>query len=323
MRPVKHKQSALRTPLNRILGAEANIRLLRVACTEPFPMTRNALGKAAGLESKGAYLAANRLIAEGILRLEGRGVRQQVALEPRHPLARPLQELFWSESNRLDALLKTIREAAWGFREGIDAAWIEGAFARGEDRPAEALTVGVLADSNGIGAAERNMRKCLEEAETTADVTVEVVGYTRPDLATAKPAEIRRLEKTISIFGPPPLTYTSAASAQRTPKAVLHGDRERAQAVLADEIAQRVLRDPARVEAARRYIQERLITASDQERHELLEWASILRSMSSTRLYHFLKDPGERASRLRQTLPFLDVISPKEREDILKALNDA
>jgi len=284
-------------------------------------MTRNALGKAAGLEPKGAYVAANRLIREGILRLEGRGSRQQVALELRHPLARPLQEIFWAERNRVDDLIKAIREAARSLSETVDAAWIEGAFARNDDRPAQPLTVGVLVSSKAVGVVDKELRTRLESAESTADVTIDLAAYTRPDLETAKPVVIRRLESAIPLFGPPPVAYTPVGrNLLRDSKPALR-DREKLQALLASVIADRILHDPAKVEAARRFVKERLTTASDQERHELLEWDSILRSMSSARLYQFLRDPGERASRLRQSLPFLDVLSQKERDEILRTLH--
>jgi hypothetical protein len=40
----------------------------------------------------------------------------------------------------------------------------------------------------------------------------------------------------------------------------------------------------------------------------LVEWRQILRTQSPTRIRKLLVDPGERATRLRQTLPFLDAI---------------
>jgi hypothetical protein len=89
MRPPKHRQSALRSPLNRILGTETNVRILRALVDDPFPMTRSELGRMANLESKGAYLAANRLLGEGLLQLVGKGPRQQVELERKHSSRAP------------------------------------------------------------------------------------------------------------------------------------------------------------------------------------------------------------------------------------------
>jgi hypothetical protein len=57
--------------------------------------------------------------------------------------------------------------------------------------------------------------------------------------------------------------------------------------------------------------------ASPQERHELDEWAHSLRTASPGRLRRLLVDPGERATRLRQTLPFLGILSPEERRTVM------
>jgi hypothetical protein len=44
--------------------------------------------------------------------------------------------------------------------------------------------------------------------------------------------------------------------------------------------------------------------------------------MSLPRLRRFLVDSGERATRLRQTLPFVDALSNDERDAILKESAD-
>lgn len=318
MRPPKHRQSSLRAPLNGVLGTEANVRLLRALCDEPFPMTRTELGRISGLQAKGAHLAANRLLSQGILILVGKGPRQQVELNTKHPLARPLQELFWAEKALVENLLQELRQAMRQLAPDLVSAWIQGAFVHREDRPGEPLTIGVLADSKTLSAVLKRIREAVATIEVSMDVTIELVGFTRPDLAVAKPAERRRLSDVLTLFGLPPLTYTSAADEYWSGhKTVVHQDREEQQALLADVIAKRILRNPAKVHAAREYVARRLKSASEQERHDLQEWDVILSTMSAARLHRFLTDSGERALRLRQTLPFLEVLSPEEREEIL------
>src|SRR5262249_46541609 len=55
---------------------------------------------------------------------------------------------------------------------------------------------------------------------------------------------------------------------------------------------------------------------SPGEQRELREWDRILRTMSTARLRRFLVDRGERATRLRQTLPFVGALTAAERERI-------
>ncbi len=77
---------------------------------------------------------------------------------------------------------------------------------------------------------------------------------------------------------------------------------------MAAHIAPRL--DQRLIEEARERIRRRLRQgpgqASAAERKSLHEWEMILRSMSLRRLRRFLVDEGPRATRLRQTFPFLD-----------------
>jgi hypothetical protein len=72
----------------------------------------------------------------------------------------------------------------------------------------------------------------------------------------------------------------------------------------------------------RQHVANRAKKASAQERRELLEWDRILATMSPSRLRRFLVEPGERATRLRQTLPALDLLTPAERNAVLASMSD-
>ena len=93
-----------------------------------------------------------------------------------------------------------------------------------------------------------------------------------------------------------------------------HADADARGRVLARAIADRLKTDPSLVSRARAYVAARLTAASPGEQHELREWDRILRTMSVARLRRFLNDSGERAARLRQSLPFVGVLTPQERE---------
>ena len=76
------------------------------------------------------------------------------------------------------------------------------------------------------------------------------------------------------------------------------------------------MRDPSPIESARSVVMKRLVRASPSEQRELREWERVLRS-SPYKIRRLLVDPGERATRLRQTLPFLDALTPEERDAAL------
>lgn len=321
MRPPKLRQSALRAPLNRILGTEANVRVLRAVTLEPEPLTRSELARRAGLEVNGTHLATNRLLAEGILRRVGAGARQQVVLEEVHPLAPSIRGLFKAESERVERLLEGLRNVAKGLSEDVDSAWIQGPFATGEDRHGDPLRIAVLTRTSATARLSKALRQAVSTIEKSEDVTIDTEIYTRPDLVTLRPEEAKALSDVVPLFGPPPAVFTEAgreASAVRN--LVVHSDRDFEHRLLAKEIALRLRREPARRRRALEYIAKRLKDASPQEKHELEEWQAILESSSNARLERFLLDPGERATRLRQTLPFIDMLSADEREQLLSSL---
>jgi hypothetical protein len=294
------------------------VRLLRVLSRERHPLTRSELGRRAGLEEKGAHLAADRLLQDGILRRVGSGPRQQVELEQAHPLAAPIQDLFRAERERAEQIITGLKTAALRLSPALDAAWIEGPFALQEDLPGDPITTGLLARSATIENVLDTFSESVAALEAAQDVTIEVKGLTRADLAVAKPAEQNRLRNALVLFGPPPIAFTPSGKEYRAARnALAHGDRDHEQWVLTHEIAQRLISDPAILEAAKEFVAKRLEAASNQERHELREWKRILESMSPSRLQKFLLDTSERATRLRQTMPFLSVLTADEREEIL------
>lgn len=85
-------------------------------------------------------------------------------------------------------------------------------------------------------------------------------------------------------------------------------------------VAKKLSTHPELASRARRYILGRTRKASASERATLEEWDEILTTMSIPRLRRFLTDPGPRATRLRQSLPFVDALSQQEREALRKAL---
>lgn len=319
MRPPKKQQSAIRTPLNKMLGAEANVRLLRVLTSEPHPLSRSELGRRAGLEEKGAHLAARRLEEEGIVRRVGTGPRQQVKLELKHPLAGPLQKLFREEQARVERVLESLKQAAQNLAPDLESAWVQGGFAEQLDPPGAPIVMGVLARGATLSRITKALRAAVAPTEAREDVTVEITAFTRPDLQVANPDQKKELAKALPLFGIPPSAFAKdPIEDQLLRKPITHSDRDREQTFIAREVASRLASNPGKRQAAKQWIRKRLESASEHERGELEEWLSILDGMSPLRLARFLVDPGERATRLRQTLPFLDVLSADERAKIVR-----
>jgi len=319
MRPIKKPQSALKAPLNWILGTEASVRILRALSQENVSMGTGELAREAQLQPSGVRQTLDALLDHGILERVGRGRQRRVRLSTNHPLAIAIRGLFVAEHQRVEAVFSGIRSAAEELSTPPVSVWIEGAVATGKDSPGDAVHVGILTDSRELRHMLSELRAKVLELEQMQDVTIELRGYTEADFLAMDPAEQARLEDGLDILGPSPSSLFPRAD---TPSPVRlasagrsHDERLR---MLAELIAEKLNFDPTLVHRARAFISLRIKKASEGEGKELREWDQILRTMSASRLRRFLVDRGERATRLRRTLPFLDALTKEERNLILQ-----
>jgi hypothetical protein len=167
------------------------------------------------------------------------------------------------------------------------------------------------------------LRDAVTPIEATEDVTIDTKVYTRPDLLTLS-AEVKQpFAHILTLFGPSPISVIeSPPERDLSRKPSLHFHREAEQRLLAEAIVRHLRKNPAKRRLALDYIVKRWKDASPQERHELDEWRSILESSSNARLERLLMDPGERSTRLRQTLPFVNLLTPDERDRLLAQIRD-
>jgi len=131
------------------------------------------------------------------------------------------------------------------------------------------------------------------------------------------PAELARLRLAVPLAGVPPTGFLewrdpTGATGQQIRS---HRDLDARAHRLAELVAQEIARDPTLIDRARSFIKNRRPAASPGERKELDEWDRLLRTMSPARLRQFLVDPGERATRLRQSLPFVGALNPRKADD--------
>lgn len=322
MRTPRKPQSALRAPLNEILGAEANVRLLRVLVLARTAIAAGELATRADLNRTSVYPALRALEQAGIVAFVGTGAQRQVRLRTTHPLAPSLRALFRAETRRLEDLLAALRDVARTLQPAPTAVWIEGPVLSHEDRPGDPLVCFVLADPASLPALTDELSEKVIPVERAADVTIEIRGTTRSELLARTEEEASRLREAILLAGVPPaaLRPDTARSQARTLRS--HEEHDVRARRLALAIATKLRRDPGLIRAAREQLRRRERIASARERRELQEWKRILMTMSPSRLQHFLTEPSERATRLRQTLPLLDVLSPAERDAVLASTSD-
>lgn len=322
MRPTARSQSTLRTPLNHILGAEASVRLLRALAEHPAPLSRSELARHTRLQASGIAKALASLEETGVIELVGSGTRRLAQLRADHPLVPALRALFGSERSRADRVLELLRRAASAVYPVPVAAWVEGSATADHEVVDDSLVVVILTEPASVELAREAFETLLGDLERELDVVIDVRVRTRADLVVATDEERRRLASAIPLVGPPPaaLTHDPTTSIGTSPSGMrTHAHSDARALSLASAIAERLRTDPSLVARARDWAQHRLQSASGGERRELREWARILRTMSLPRLRRFLVDPGERATRLRQTLPFLTALTADERHQLFDA----
>jgi hypothetical protein len=81
-------------------------------------------------------------------------------------------------------------------------------------------------------------------------------------------------------------------------------------------IAEKIAARPGLLETARANVRRWQTTADRRLAPTLAEWEALL-ELPPPELLAFLTDPGERATRLRQSSPFTGILTTRERTEIL------
>jgi DNA-binding transcriptional ArsR family regulator len=310
--PKPRRQSTLRAPLNAIFGTEANVRLLRVLVQAESPVAAGELARRAELGRTSIYPALEVLEQAGIVAFVGTGGQRNATFRRDHPLGEPIADLFLAESRRLDTLVAALRVAFKDLAIRPTSIWLEDLSAT-EDVAADTLGCYIVADPKMLPAIMDLLSAKLEKIESKFDVRIDVHGMTRSELRARSRAEMAVLP-------------TAGITSRVRPASSFsgkHEDHDARARKLAVAIAAKLKRDPALARRLRKALMHRLPEASPQERRELKEWARVLTGMTPARLQRFLVEDSERATRLRQTLPAMDVLTPSERMAVLASATDS
>jgi hypothetical protein len=204
------------------------------------------------------------------------------------------------------------------------SAWIMNPETESTEEITGQLVVCVLAKADDVSAIRQSAEPAIVKLEAAQDLMIELRALTRPDLRGLSRSERDRLVRGTPVFGPDPSAFLEDTSqkGRRKKPPYTHAKHDARSLALGEAIAEAISRDPALVDRAHSFVMKRLKRASTSEQHELREWERVLRA-SPMKLKRLLVDPGERATRLRQTLPFLDALSPEERGAIVASAGDS
>jgi DNA-binding transcriptional ArsR family regulator len=295
-------QSSFRTQWDRLLGTESQVRALRVLDETVAPMSVRELARRAKVQLRAMQQAVVKLETAGLVERIGTGSHQKMQLRREHPLAPALRGLFEAERSRVERVLNWLKEAARGQRQAAEAIWLEGPLAEGVDDGDGALVVGIMARSDRVDAVVDAFREKMGDLMRREDVRMEVRGWTRADLEAVGRERAQALAASIPLLGVPPASAGEEAPA-RGRGARAHADIDAELRLRGGRVAVALARRPELLAQAREEIARRLATAPAQESRTLREWQQLLQGLSPQRLRRWLVDPGEQATRLRQSMP--------------------
>ena len=323
MRPTSRPQSALRTPLNRLLATETNVRLLRALADLKRPIPPSLLASAVKLNLSSVMKALDGLDELGVVEYIGSGARRPVVFVRSHPLSGALAALFVAERARFEAIVRRTRAAAEQLDPSPTAVWIQGPVSTAEDSDGDPLVVGMLCRTRDLRKSASALEEKLEDIERQLDVSVEVRAMTTADLSASSGRELKELRDAIPLLGAPPAAIYGSPDARSVTAVseagrLTHAELDERARTIAATLAQMLRTDPEVIDRARAFLARQLESPATVHDRTVREWERILRTMSLPRLRRFLVDRGERATRLRQSMPFLPVLSEGARQELVQ-----
>jgi predicted transcriptional regulator len=334
MRPTALPQSTLFMPLTSALGTAARVRVLRVLVTTDAPLGIPALAREAGLNPRGVRTVARDLEELGVI-APGPGSRPTLMLRDAWPLASALRALFTAESSWRAALFADLRRLANGLVPPPIGVWIAGPHAAGVGTARDPLCLVVYGAPADLPAQRARLAGGLATLTARHDLPApEVQTLNRGDLAALSRAgastpsagqpDGRLAPPLLLLAGTlPDLTARPPASGATVDRratgpapGTAHARADAEALARAAALANLLRTTPTLVPRALKAVRERAQVAPPRLRATLEEWATLLATQTPARLARLLTRDDARMTRLRQTLPFLDVLTPAERTRI-------
>ena len=312
MKSSENQHSALKFPITTILGSKGHISVLRELFRSEHPVSHSELLDRTDLSRQGVYDITKRLVETGVISYIGSGRQQLVIARKEHPLYEKLVNLFNEETRRYETLIKSLQTAITKLEIQPDSAWIFSGVARWTDEYGDPVQIALLGKLNTIDSITSNFRKSLlqNRVESTFDVTIDISGITMADLET-KPHLTK--DGIIHLWGIHPDVYLNPnKSAPTSIKSHHHFDKK---SLLGSQVWSALLKsNPEIIPRTISMLEKQIDTISSGEKMELEEWKNILENSSYQRLKKLIESDSQRSTRLRQSLPFWEVLTDNERK---------
>ncbi len=305
MRPIKSQRSAVRYPLDEILGSEAHVRLLRVLINEVgTPLGAADAARLAGLTPAGARKALNRLVESGIVERVGSGRTQTYGLRERGPVTRALAELFATEQRDYEGLISSVKRAV--SLPEVTFAWVEHLPLGGK----EPLQISVIAETSAFTWIGEELRSRVISLEKQRSLVIEIAVFTRADAPQPE-------ADALFLWGVQP---SGDGVDRRRPQTHLEANERSLR--MARIVAELIRDDPSLTRRATQHVNRLLQEGQGTADADIAEWRQLLETYSPERLRDLLVSASSRAERLRQSSPFFAVLTAAERDHVMAEIED-
>jgi len=304
LRPISESQDLQRYPLNAVFGAESHVRILRYLALADGPAGATQIGGRTKISAPGVRKALPKLVAAGVVLRRGTGRSFQYELNRDTQLGVAIADLYGAESRRHHDLLRRLREVAERPELVPRSVWVQSS----PVEPGAPMIVGVLHSPRELGPYLRDLRLRLADVEREFEVTIELAGYTVADLPDRGPP----VEQLVAGV-PLPSTRNGPGSSTLDGS---HGALDSRAHERAKLVSSMIEKDPTLVPKAREWIERVLEEDRGMAAADLREWRALLDTYSLPRLARFVKSRTPRAERLRQSSPFLPVLTEHQRDQL-------
>jgi predicted nucleotidyltransferase len=212
------QQSHLRYPLNAILGSEGRVRVLRELFRHGGELSSPDLAMRTKISRQHVRRALLDLEPAGIVEQVGSGKSVLWRARRAHPLAEPLDAMFRAEDKRHQEMLAAISGAA-AEEAAIQAAWLYGSYARGEDKEASDLDIAVVVSAATSDGVVSRFRERLHAAADGLGFKPSVVEISPDDvlrLAQGDPWWVGVERDSMALKGGNPRTFAAKLKRDRT-----------------------------------------------------------------------------------------------------------
>ncbi|NOQ49793.1 MAG: hypothetical protein GQ553_03925 [Nitrosomonadaceae bacterium] len=266
------------------------------------PVGITEAAKKAGLTPAGTRKAMETLERLGVASRVGTGRAQKFAPKEGNPYLSLFRELFTLEQRQHEELLRELRDAV-GIPE-IRDAWLRDL----STEPSHPLELGVVTEARSISWIGPELRVRLASLEKRFNLLIELNVFTRADSP-----EIPN--DAVMLWG-----LGAGADVDRPSGVQTHAESAERSLRMARAIAELLKSDPSLIRRAIHYTCRLLHEGQGTANSDIGEWRQLLETYSPERLRELLVSKSSRAERLRRSSPFFAVLTPDERDLMLKLM---